>query len=496
MQTKRANALPPAPKSGDASPAPASHAAPLLRGKDLAGQVQMLTPRAPQRLSGGLAVQRRAVDDAAPHTAPTAPFVEACDAPPNADGEAAAVDDRIAVQQLVNELGRALNQRRINLASNYIENIRRYTAETGADGGLALARAGFVALAAKGAIKTAVTTPPKTGLEQLFKRWTGSELSVVGKAFNSFLVGLIFDVLVDLLFDPTGKALRAAYRKGAEAGANTVAGAAQQALADLSRGAAEDQVLLDELTRAIQGMTTRQDLQGIAEWMRAQVATLAVPVADYSLYEGMLETWVLQRAGDEEDGNKHTDSEAYDAAHDKLAPDGDLARRDLFIHQSRYAFGRLGIDGEPTLALWQRRLNANAGVPAEEAIAGMGPLRLEVTQFANPQRLVQTLVAESTADLMLMLTADLASARKHVAEEEPGWPVIKDITDYTERFLATAASGGIVFSCDVDLTEADGAIFVNRFAYRMGGARHKSNGEPNNKHDAPIPPCDWTDSPD
>lgn len=91
--------------------------------------------------------------------------------------------------------------------------------------------------------------------------------------------------------------------------------------------------------------------------MAQQIPGLVAPHVDMSLYEGLLEQWVLQRAGDEEDGNKDTDPEAYAKAHERFAPDGNLARKDLFIHQCQLALGRFGIDTSTPVQAMRTRLD-------------------------------------------------------------------------------------------------------------------------------------------
>ncbi len=48
----------------------------------------------------------------------------------------------------------------------------------------------------------------------------------------------------------------------------------------------------------------------------------------------------------------------------------------------------------------------------------------------------------------------------------------------SNQLAQTVNTGGLALSCTVDLTGADGAVFVNRFNYRVRGTRHKSNGRP------------------
>lgn len=221
----------------------------------------------------------------------------------------------------------------------------------------------------------------------MIRRLTGQGLSIFGKALNGLMVGMLYDFVVELLFDPTGKKLREAYRAGARAGADAVAHAAQAALATVARDLGEDKLLLDELGRAITRAGSRGALFGLVEWMKLERAALSIPVVDDSLYRGLIEAWVLQRAGDEEDGNKHTDPEAYAAAHDKLAPDGNLARRDLFIHQCRFAFARLGLDTDRQLMVWEDAIRADPGVSEDELIQTPRPAALRGRALRGPDAL-------------------------------------------------------------------------------------------------------------
>ncbi len=332
----------------------------------------------------------------------------------------------------------------------------------------------------------------------VIRRLTGQGLSIFGKALNGLMVGMLYDFVVELLFDPTGKKLREAYRAGARAGADAVAHAAQAALATVARDLGEDKLLLDELGRAITRAGSRGALFGLVEWMKLERAALSIPVVDDSLYRGLIEAWVLQRAGDEEDGNKHTDPEAYAAAHDKLAPDGNLARRDLFIHQCRFAFARLGLDTDRQLMVWEDAIRADPGVSEDELIQRLGPLHFEVERFADPTRFVDTMAEMGGPfDLEMPLIADAASTRERLrAEGGPVEAMLGPVADYTTAVEDCVRSGGVRLRCAVELTSADGAVFVDTFRYRMWGARHKADGEPLDPGMPWIAPRAWTDSPD
>jgi hypothetical protein len=67
----------------------------------------------------------------------------------------------------------------------------------------------------------------------------------------------------------------------------------------------------------------------------------------------------------------------------------------------------------------------------------------------------------------------------------------------TEKFVRMIQTGGFALACGVDLTEADGAIVVNRYEYRVWGTRHKSDGMPLDKaSDYWLREQEWSESPD
>lgn len=70
--------------------------------------------------------------------------------------------------------------------------------------------------------------------------------------------------------------------------------------------------------------------------------------------------------------------------------------------------------------------------------------------------------------------------------------------DNTPRFERTAATGGVRLTFTPKLTEADGAIFVDWYIYRLEGTRHDAKGSPlsaERLNDAKVPTRIWTDSP-
>lgn len=495
-----------------------------LRGLDYDAQVAKLAPNeapelpmfrgGPRGGEDGTGRGRDAIPRPQERTAPDkAGFGAVCEGAPAADDSGVPTEhDRGEARKVATLYASALTMHRMSIAENYVANLARYTRATGADGGLALARSAFVGLAQKAVIKTAVTAPIKDvsekGVNAIAAKLTGSTLGTIGKVAHGFVLGLLYDTLVDLIFDPTGKALRAAFRAGVNQGAGMVEEAARAALAGVRGGLGADRVMVDEVHQAISMARSKAGLSGLMDWMRMESGRLAAPVFDTVLYDTLMEMWVLQRAGDEEDGNKHTDPEAYAAAHDKLAPDGNLARRDLFVHQCRFAFGRLGIDAEPMLATWEKRVQREEPTLAPtELIERLGPLHIEVDRFQDPERFIASLKEVMPFERAIALQPESADDPKGAQATLDKLPSgiarsmlahqTKDAADYTEAFRRSLRTGGVRLRASVKLTDADGAVFVDRFSYRMWGTRHAADGGPGRPQKEPfIQPFSWTESPD
>lgn len=408
----------------------------------------------------------------------------------------------------IDRLGHAMALQRELVSLNTLDNIRRYLLATGADGALAMSRTRFTSMAMKATIKTLGTYHPKVALESGLSRALGA-LSTGTKLVGGFVLGLVYDVLVDLIFDPSGKALRKAFKAGHDAGVQQMAGFAQAAVKSRLEAYGKDSMLLSELRGAVALASSAEVLDGLSQWVDKEVPPLCVPIVDHSLYQRMLETWVLQRAGDEEDANKHTDGAIYDKVHDLLAPSGNLARRDLFIHQTRFELGRLGIDAEPTLALWQTLLDAQPDADPARTLAALGPLRIDTTRIANPDRFIRTIreskgrYALAPTHLNLLMDSDeIGKAEEQTAPNFGGLvgalqsQMHESDLKNSKALQHTLRTGGLRLSIELDLTDADGAIFVDRYKYRITGMRHDDYGKPKFEDDIPVRRTEWTDTPD
>ena len=130
-------------------------------------------------------------------------------------------------------------------------------------------------------------------MKPVFMRIGTNPVQHVLKAGNALVVGVLFDVLVERLFDPTGKALRAALRAGVEQGASLVSAAAQTAIGTATLASAGVNTFAQLMQASIMNAQSAADLDALTRWMVQQIPGLVAPHVDMSLYEGLLEQWVL-----------------------------------------------------------------------------------------------------------------------------------------------------------------------------------------------------------
>jgi hypothetical protein len=408
----------------------------------------------------------------------------------------------------IDRLGHAMALHREQVSMNYLENIRRYLLATGSDGALAMSRSEFTSIASGQITSSFATVPAQLAVDHGLERLAGAAAKGLG-ILGGVVLGILYETLKELIFDPTGKALRAAFNAGHAAGVEKMAATSRETVRARLSAFTKDALLLSELRSAVTFASSAEALDGLCQWVDKEVPPLCVPVVDLSLYQRMLETWVLQRAGDEEDANKHTDGAVYDKAHKHLAPSGNLARRDLFIHQTRFELGRLGVDAEPTLALWQTLVDVQPDADPTRTLAALGPLRIDTTRFANPDRFIRT-IRESEGRYalapthlnQLMDTDDITRIEKEGIPNLGGLggglytACVESDVKASRTLQHTLRTGGLRLSIELDLTDADGAIFVHRYKYRIAGLRHKEDGTPDNERDIPIRSKEWTDTPD
>ncbi|HRE87604.1 MAG TPA: hypothetical protein PK095_00570 [Myxococcota bacterium] len=408
----------------------------------------------------------------------------------------------------IDRLGHAMALHREQVSMNYLENIRRYLLATGSDGALAMSRSEFTSIASGQITSSFATVPAQLAVDHGLERLAGAAAKGLG-ILGGVVLGILYETLKELIFDPTGKALRAAFNAGHAAGVEKMAATSRETVRARLSAFTKDALLLSELRGAVTFASSAEALDGLCQWVDKEIPPLCLPVVELSLYQRMLETWVLQRAGDEEDANKHTDGAVYDKAHKHLAPSGNLARRDLFIHQTRFELGRLGIDAEPTLALWQTLVDVQPDADPARTLAALGPLRIDTTRFANPDRFIRT-IRETDGRFALAPThLNHVMDSDEVAEtERNGIPrmhglvggnisaMLKGDLKNAQALQHTLRTGGLRLSIELDLTDADGAIFVDHFRYRIVGLRHREDGAPESPQDLPIRSTEWTDSPD
>lgn len=196
----------------------------------------------------------------------------------------------------------------------------------------------------------------------------------------------------------------------------------------------------DSAVAGVEAATSTEALSQWETWVDGETALVqtSVPVTDESLYQGLLADWVLQHAGDEEDQNKETNSASYDKNREAVfgvAANDNLVRKDLFAHQAKYEWGRLGVvDGGAG------RLLAN-----EARVRGrhMSAAAIDSKYSGESFTFRGTNNAEAT---IAKIEDDFGGEMAPQARQQ-----IRD-DDFT-------------LTCTLDLTNWDGSVYVDHFNY-------------------------------
>ena len=198
-----------------------------------------------------------------------------------------------------------------------------------------------------------------------------------------------------------------------------------------------------ERDSAVAGVEAAQSTEALAQWEtwvdgETALVQTPVPVTDETLYQGLLADWVLQHAGDEEDQNKETNSASYDKNREAVfgvAANDNLVRKDLFAHQAKYEWGRLGVvDGGAG------RLLAN-----EARIRGRSMSAAAIDNKYSGETF--TFRGTNNADATIAkIEDDFGGEMAPQAHQQ-----IRD-NDFT-------------LTCTLDLTNWDGSVYVDHFNY-------------------------------
>lgn len=226
----------------------------------------------------------------------------------------------------------------------------------------------------------------------------------------------------------------------------------------------------DRLRDTIDAADNSATLHDIEQWIEAESAVIPTNSLknDYTYRDRLLDDWVLQHAGDEEDPNKETNEVAWDDAREKrhnLKPNDNFRPvRDLFIHQARYEWGRMGLDLGPTRDFASKLGKLYSQEPASVVKAFHGSKQLW----------------REARDLGL-LTSHVHGKFRERWRRCGASPCLGD----------TLAAGRFWLYCTLNLTDADGSVYVDRYDYALILDPDDSEG-PTPSHERFA---EWTESP-
>jgi len=168
-------------------------------------------------------------------------------------------------------------------------------------------------------------------------------------AAAGYVIGILVEVAVSLLLDwVTGKD-EAQAKAVAKAVAENNKLIAQQELKlneKEDKGKQATRRAADELTQRIEVTSDTEEIYKIQReiWESIQHIAKAPDIADRSLLKRMLQEWVMEHAGDEEEANTETSDEQWEEAKNRVFGKGDIKRRpDLFAYQTRNHLHSLGL---------------------------------------------------------------------------------------------------------------------------------------------------------
>ncbi|MGK0360430.1 MAG: hypothetical protein ACI9U2_002743 [Bradymonadia bacterium] len=152
----------------------------------------------------------------------------------------------------------------------------------------------------------------------------------------------------------------------------------------------------DSVVAEVQGATTKAEIDRIETAVDGDIQAVNTPVstADRGLYTALMQDWVLQHAGHEEGGNKETNAASYGANREEMTgvePGDNLARRDLFLHQCKYEWARMGLDADWAVAELERRLPSGDGENVDEE---MSNTPVVFTSVEHPEAMITKVAAD------------------------------------------------------------------------------------------------------
>ena len=305
--------------------------------------------------------------------------------------------------------------------------------------------------------------------------------AVAGTALAAFtgagIPGFVLDLLVNLLWSAVagGDAQKAAYDAARQATdqafevANAIRAGANEVLARWLGTHDRLQAVLSDTAISF------AETKSLTDWLQSNLEALAPPQLDpKKLTSDLRLEWLQQHAGDEEDQNAETLGHAYDETRTKAKqPEEITNNKKLFIHQSKYAWGRLGLSLDKPVAQLTKALSAVETLDASAIAAKLSGTRVPLSEVQSPGLFARNLPGPGGMPLRQQVTEDLAAA---------------------------VESRSFVLTCTLDLTDEDGTVFVNGFDYALTPKPGFDANEVARRGDVPqsgqIVPRSWSTSPD
>jgi len=138
------------------------------------------------------------------------------------------------------------------------------------------------------------------------------------------------------------------------------------------------------------------------------------PETDSALVEALLAEWVLQHAATPEKANEDTTQKTWekhrDTAHVELK-----GKRDLFVHQCSYAWGRMGVDIGRMSRELRRAMAAHPAAAPDDLADALDGLTLSLTPIADPEAFARYLEQNQPADGVLGAAGPIAEHPERAA---------------------------------------------------------------------------------
>lgn len=189
----------------------------------------------------------------------------------------------------------------------------------------------------------------------------------------------------------------------------------------------------------------REALRSVLEWAVQNEAAAAAPLpaTDEALAVALLKEWVMQHAATPEKANEDTTQKTW-AKHRDDKEVTLRGRRDLFIHQCSYAWGRMGVDvGRMAQRLRRELAKHQADEPGDIAdaldglVVDLGPI------------------------------ADAAAFARHLEQEQPADGALGASGPIAEHPERAAMSRTFDLRCTLGLKEADDAVCVDELEFDL-----------------------------